>query len=147
MGVPSPVRIRRGNIEYVSRVDRTKYLLSELTRAALRDVAKYVRAKMMIEAKKQVGMKRSRRIGKAYQYWVRRRETDLQVGIKHGTWYGVDQELGTKNQPKRMILTKSVKENINEIRRIEGMYLSAIERENYALGLIDEGEQLGDDNE
>jgi HK97 gp10 family phage protein len=147
MPIPSPIRIRRNGVEYVSRVDRTKYLLSELTRAALRDVAKFVRKKMMLEAKKQVGLKRSRRISKAYQYWVRKRETDLQVGIKHNTWYGVDQELGTKNQPKRMILTKSVKENIDEIRRIEGMYLSAIENENRALGLIDEDEQLGEEDD
>ena len=83
-------------------------------------------------------MKRSKRPYKSTQYWIRKRETDLQIGFKHDTWYGVLQELGTKNQPKRDILRGTVMENIDDIRRVQGQYLSAIEDENRALGLIDE---------
>ena len=42
------------------------------------------------------------------------------------------------------ILTTTVREHIDEIRLIEGQYLSAVEDENRALGLINEGE-LKDD--
>lgn len=53
------------------------------------------------------------------------------------TWYGADSELGTKNQPARNILRSTVWENIDEIQRIQGQYLSAIQDENKALSLID----------
>src|SRR5690625_4464599 len=102
------------------------------------------------EARKLPGMRRrrrryrsrqrSRRPYRSNQYWVRRRETDVQSGCKHDTWYGVEQELGTNNQPARNILRNAVYNNIDEIRRIQGQYLSAIEDENRAIGLISEEE-------
>ena len=43
MPVPkSVIKIKKGNIEYISNVDRVNYTLNELTRAALRDVGKYL---------------------------------------------------------------------------------------------------------
>lgn len=140
MGIPSPVRIRRGNVEYISRVDRTKYLLRELIRAALNDTGKFIRRKQLDAVRKLPGMKKGKRPLRAFQFWVRRRENDLLVGVKHNTWYGSAQEFGDKNQPRRQILTKSVYENIADIRRIQGRYLSTIEDENRALGLISEEE-------
>jgi len=143
--IPSPIRIRRDGVEYVSNVERTKYTILELTRAALKDVARFLRRRMLDKARKMPGMKKGRRIPNAFQYWVRRKETDLIIGIKHDTWYGAEQELGTNGQPKRSVLRQTVYENINEIRKIQGKYLSAIEDENRALGLIDENEEIGDD--
>lgn len=140
MAIPSPIKIKKDGVEYISRVDRTKYLMSELTRAALRDVGKFVRRKQLDAVRKLPGFRRGKRPLRAFQYWVRGRSQDLWVGIKHNTWYGVQQELGTSKQPKRQILTKSVMENIDEIRRIEGLYLSSIEDENKAIGLISEDE-------
>ena len=140
MAIPSPIRIRRDGIEYISRVDRTKYLISELTRAALRDVGKFVRRKQLDAIRKLPGFKRGKRPLRAWQFWVRRRDQDLIVGIKHNTWYGVAQELGSSKQPKRQILRNSVFQNIADIRRIEGLYLSSIEDENRAIGLISEEE-------
>jgi HK97 gp10 family phage protein len=141
----SVTRVRRDGVEFVSNVDRAKYTLQELSRAALKDVAKLIRRRMLDKARKMPGMKRGKRIPNAFQYWVRKQETDLQVGIKHDTWYGVEQELGTSNQPKRSILRDTVYENIDQIRIIQGKYLSAIEDENRARGLIDEGEEIGDE--
>lgn len=138
--IPSPVRIRRDGVEFISKVDRSKYLISELTRAALRDVGKFVRRKQLDAVRKLPGFRRGKRPLRAFQYWVRRREQDLITGIKHKTWYGVDQELGTKRQPKRGIVRNSVMDNIDEIRRIEGQYLSTIEDENKAIGLISDEE-------
>ena len=146
MALPRSVtRITRDGVSFTSNVDRTKYLLKELERAALRDTAKLIRKKMIAKIRKLPGMKRSKRPYRAVGYWVRSIEADLQIGFgntKKGlsgdTWYAVQQELGTKNQPKRGILRGTVMENIEDIRRVQGQYLSSIEDENRALGLIDE---------
>jgi HK97 gp10 family phage protein len=141
--VPVPksvIKLNKNGVQYKSNVDRIKYTLEELERAALRDTAKLIRKKMIAELKKLPGMKRNRRIYSSSQYWVRKRETDLQVGFKHDTWYGVLQELGSKNQPRRDILRNSTFNNIDDIRRIQGAYLSALNDENRALGLISEEE-------
>lgn len=131
-------RIAASGVEFTSSVDRVKYLLVELQRAALRDTAKLIRKRMIAKLRQLPGMKRAKRPYSSTQYWVRKQETDLQIGFKHDTWYGVHQELGTKNQPARSILRGTVMENIDDIRRIQGKYLSEIENENRALGLIDE---------
>jgi HK97 gp10 family phage protein len=137
MPMPKSVtKIKKDGIEFISNVDACQYTITELSRAALRDVAKFVRKQMILELKKLPGMKRSKRPYKSTQYWVRRRETDLQIGFKHNSWYGVLQELGSKNQPKRDILRNSVYRNINKIREIESKYLSGIDNPS----LIDESE-------
>lgn len=141
----SVIRVNKNGVKYISNVDRAQYTITELSRAALKDVAKLIRRRMLDKARKMPGMRRGKRIPNAFQYWVRKRETDLIVGVRHDTWYSTQQELGTHNQPKRSIIRSTVYENIDEIRRIQGKYLSAIEDENRALGLIDEGEEVGED--
>ena len=147
MSVPkSVVKINAKGVQYVSSCDRAQYTITELTRAALRDVGRYVCRLCNAKAMKLPGLKKSRRVrGKssAFQFWVRKKESDLQVGIKHGTWYGEEQELGTHNQPKRAILTNSVQENMPEIVKIESQYLSALEDEAAALSKISEEEYQG----
>jgi hypothetical protein len=146
MPLPKSVtKIKKGGVEFTSNVDRAKFLLVELHRAALRDTAKFLRKRMIEKLKLLPGLRRTKRIYSSTQYWLRRKETDLQIGFKHGTWYGVEQELGTSKQPKRAILTDTVYENIDQMRIIQGKYLSAIEDENRAKGLIDEEEDVGDD--
>lgn len=146
--VPRKMRIQKGNVIYENSFDRTQYTIRELTRAAQMDTARLMRREMLREAKKQPGMRRSRRPLGAFQYWVRKRELDLIIGSKHDSWYGSDQELGSSNQPKRGIIKGVVMKNINNIRKIQGQYLSAVEDENRALGLIrpdDDGtEDTGD---
>ena len=147
MAVPkSVVKFSKNGIEYTSSVDRASYTITELTRAALRDVGRFVARTCNAAAMQLPGMKHSRRVRgrtSAFQYWVRRKDTDLQVGIKHGTWYGEQQELGTRNQPKRGILRASVYNNIPKIVEIESQYLSALEDEAAALAKIDEDETIG----
>ena len=147
MSIPkSVIRFKKGNVVYTSSVDRAQYTIRELTRAALRDVGKYVSRLCNSEAMKLPGLKKSRRVRgrtSAFQYWARKQECDLQVGIKHGTWYGEQQELGTRNQPKRGILRNSVYNNIPKIVEIESKYLSALESEAQALALISEEEYQG----
>lgn len=138
MAVPSVVKFKKDGVEYTSKVDRTKYLLSELIRAALKDTGRYV-CRM---TRKQI-RRRTGRLAKNTQYWVRRKRQDLQVGFKPSGWYGMYQELGTEKKTKIGALKNAVMLNLDEIRRIQGQYLSVIEDENRAMNLIDEAEEQG----
>lgn len=146
MPMPKSVtKVKKDGIEFISNVDRANYTIQELSRAALKDVAKLLRKRMVQELKTLPGMRRSKRIYNSTQYWVRRRECDLQIGVKHDAWYGVNQELGTKGMPKKGVIRETTFKHIDEIRKIQGQYLSAIEDENRALELIDEEEEIGDE--
>lgn len=144
MSLPKSVtKISKKGVTYTSSVDRASYTIKELTRAALRDVARLIKYAIRQEFNKLPGMrKQSKRFKASFQHWLRKIDGDLQIGIRHNTWYGVNQELGEKNQPKRDFLRSSVMENIGKIREIEGQYLSAIEDEAKALSLINEEEEI-----
>ena len=148
MPMPKSVtKISKNGVEFISSVDKANYLITELTRAAMKDVAKYVlkivRANVRGISRQTAKM---RYAGMRYQYWVRKKECDLQLGIentKHGAesaWWADQSELGTGNQPKRGFLRSTVYDNISTIRQIESQYLSAIEDEAGAEGMIDEEE-------
>lgn len=150
MSVPkSVVRFKKGNIEYTSSVDFACYTIVELSRAAMRDVGKFLARKANDAAMKLPGLKKSRRVrGKTstFRYevpWAKTGLPHLEVGVTHDTWYGVDQELGSSSQPKRAILKNAAHQNIAKIIEIESKYLSALEDEAHALSLIDEGEYKG----
>lgn len=141
MGMPkSVIKIKKDGVEFVSNVEQVNYTIVELTRAALRDVGRFVCNRTRKKIHRRTG-----RLAKNTQYWVRKKECDLQVGFKPGGWYGLYQELGTEKQPKIGALYNSVKENVNMIRDIEGQYLSAITDEQEALRLINEEEYAGDE--
>ena len=148
MSMPKTVtKITKGGVTFKSNVDRAQYTITELKRAALRDVAKLIRKRMIEKLKKLPGMKQNWRIGKSTQYWLRKREGDLAVGFKADAWYGARSELGTHGQPARGILRGTVYENIDEIVKIQGKYLSAIEDDLKAKSLIDENEAVSPDGE
>jgi hypothetical protein len=144
----SVTRINRNGVVYTSNVDRAQYTLRELTRAALRDIGKFVsfKARTLVRSIAGKALRRSNRPKNAFQYWNRKRETDLVVGIKHDTWYGVDQELGINGQPKRDILRQTVLNNIDTIIQIQAKYLEHIENELEAQRLIDENAEVADDD-
>lgn len=135
----SVVKITKDGVEYTSSVDRVNYTIRELTRAALRDVGKYICRRTRQQIRRRTG-----RLARNIQYWVRKKEGDLQVGFKPGGFYGLFQELGTENIPKQAALYTTVKDNIQTIRDIEAQYLSAIEDEQRVQALIDEGEYQGE---
>ena len=150
MAVPkSVVRFRKNGVEYTSSVDRVSYILVELVRAALRDSGKYIVRTANSAAMKLPGLKKSRRVrGRSSTFlytvpWARVGLPHLEVGVKHGTWYGEQQELGTSQQPKRQILRNSVHNHIPQIIEIQSKYLSALEDEAEALRLISEEEYTG----
>ena len=131
MALPNAkMKINRNGVTFESNVDAVQYSLENLIRAALRDTAKFLRKRMIEQLKKSKYMKRLKRLGLSTQYWVRKRENDLQIGFKHDTWYGALSELGDKNQPKRGILRSTVTENISTIQEIQSQYLSALNEQN-----------------
>lgn len=153
MPMPKSVtKINKDGVKFVSSVDRAEYTIRELSRAALKDVARFIKYEIVREMKSTLpGMKKSRRPSKAVQSWVRGKETDLQIGFGHDkkglsgdTWYGIKQELGSENHPKKGILRNTVYKNIPTIVKIESQYLSALEDEARALSLIDEAEEVAD---
>lgn len=153
MPVPkSTMRFKRDGVEFESSVDRCCYTIRELSRAALRDVGRYVTRMAVRKVRKIPGLAHTKYVQKRFQFWVRKQEGDLVIGIHNTlkgknpgeTWYGADQELGLNGQPKRAILQDTVAENIQKIREIEAHYLSAIEDEHRAMALIDEEEMMGD---
>ena len=142
MAVPRATKFTRNGVEYLYNVDRANYYIQELTRAALKDVGKYI----CRETRKKIHS-RTRRLARNTQYWVRKKETDLIVGFKTAGWYGGYQELGTEKTPRVGALRDTVADNIDEIRKIEAQYLSAIEDDIRAQALIDEKEALGEDEQ
>lgn len=145
MPVPQSVtKINKDGVEFVSSVDRASYTMKELCRAALRDVGKFV-CKRFRESYYSHFKRKSGRVGRFTQYWVRSREDypNLQVGLKPNAFYGGFQELGSSKTPRLGLLSSAVQDNIDEIIKIEGQYLSAIEDEAGALGLISETDYEG----
>ena len=144
MSVPkSVIKIKKGEVTYTSNVDRCAYTIKELCRAALRDTGKIVCAKFRI-AYYGAFKRRSGRVGRYTQYWVRKRDMDLQVGLKPNGFYGGFQELGTSKTPKSGLLKGSVQENIPKIIEIQSKYLSALEGdESNALALCNENDMEG----
>jgi len=147
MGVPkSVIKINKDGVQYTSSVDRCQYTIQELTRAAMRDVGKFLTRKYNEEAQKLPGMKRNPRVrGKnsTFQFWARKKECDLQVGTKQETWYGYKQELGTSKMKRLGIMKNTTMDNIPKIIEIESQYLSALEEEAKALSMINEDDYEG----
>ena len=141
------------SVTYESNLEATEYTLKELTRAALRDVGKFVCTKFK-EAYYQHFKKHSGNAGRATQFTVIASKNTqyprVQIGIKHNRsagFYAYFQEFGTAsgNVPRLGLLTKTVQGNVAEIVKIESQYLSGLSEEAEKLaGIIDEKEYEGD---
>lgn len=140
MAVPSQTKWKNGNVVLENSCDRANYYIGELTRAALKDVGKFICRETRKAIKRKTG-----KLAKNTQYWVRKREQDCLVGFKTAGWYGSYQELGTEKTPKVGALRNAVDANLDMIQQIEAQYLSAIEDELNAQSLINEEEELGED--
>lgn len=145
----SVVRFSRNGITYTSNVDFACYSIVELTRAAMRDVGRYITRTANQAAMQLPGLKKSRRVrGRTSTFlykvpWAQEGLPHLEVGVTHNTWYGVEQELGSSKMRKHGILRNSTHDNIATIIRIESQYLSALSSEAAALARIDEREYSG----
>lgn len=140
MGVPSVVKIKRGNVEFTSKVDIAKYSIRELTRRAMQDVGRFILARVRVSVRSiNRFTAKAKYAPKRYQMWVRKRENDLILGIENTSkgantaWWADQSELGTNKQPKRGILFRTVQGSIPTIVQIEAQYLSYMNSEAAAL--------------
>ena len=147
----SVVKIKKDGVEYTSNVDACQYYIHELNRAALRDVAKFVKKKFR-EKYYSVFEKHSGDGGKAVNYVVKSSPSTtaprVEIGLKSGKqdgFYAYFQELGSSKQPRLGILQSCVEDNIAQIVEIESKYLSGLEDEAAALSMIDEGDYEEDE--
>lgn len=152
MAIPKSVTkvSKDGSVTYTQSVDRVNYTMRELTRAALRDVGKFL-CKEFRNAYYSTFKKQTGNVGRSTQYWVKYKQKDieLQIGLKKTKdrskdgFYGMFQEIGTKSIPKYALLSRAVQDNIAKIVEIESQYLSALEDEARALSLISEEDYEG----
>lgn len=151
MSAPKSVtKINKNGVTYTSNVDACQYYIYELSRAALRDVGKFIRTKWR-QIYYEHFTRHSGDGGKATNYNVIASKSTtaprVQVGLKTGKvdgFYAYYQEFGTSKQPRLGLLTSLVEDNIAQIVEIESKYLSALESEAEALSLIDEREYSDD---
>ena len=151
MGVPkSVVKVNKKGVTYTSNVDAANYYIFELNRAALRDVAKFVKRKFRDSYYEHFD-KETGNAGRATTSAVlSNKDTKyprVEIGLKKTTVKGVyayEQEFGTSKIPRLGLLTHAVEDNIPKIIEIESKYLSALENEASALALIDESEHIDD---
>lgn len=161
MALPKYTKITKNGVEFIDGTDRAMYTITELSRAAMFDVGKYIiskaRGTFYTFLKRKTGSSR-----RSIQYWVPRKDEDGNeyrvakciVGFKvfdpkrnvHLPGFkAAFQELGTDRQKKIGVLYNSVNDNIDMIRKIEAQYLSAIDADDGGESLIDEEEHLGED--
>lgn len=154
MPVPKSVtKITSKGIEYTSNVDAAQYYIYELSRAALRDVGKFVKTewrKSFYEHFKRHSGKAGRAIsykvisGKYTQF------PRVQIGLKNNKsagFYGMFQEFGSSRTPRLGLLNDSVENNIATIIEIESKYLSGLDDEAKALAMISSEDDYTDENE
>lgn len=156
MNVPkSVVRFKKNGIEYTSSVDFALYNIFELSRAAMRDVGRFLTSRMNAAARKLPGSKQDKDVKKytaQFRYKVPYNPDGLpylEVGVQDNksSWYTEEHELGSSRQPRRGIMHDTAHAHVAEIVEIESKYLSALEDEAKALSLIDESEYSGGGDE
>lgn len=146
------ISYKKGKTEvtYESNLDASEYYLFELTRTALKDVAKFVIKKFQ-EGYYQHFKKHTGRGAKGTKYnvWSGKdtKYPRVQIGLANMRgFYGYFQELGSSKEPKLGLLTHAVQDNVAEIIRIESQYLSGLSGEAERLNSqINEAEMEGDE--
>lgn len=156
MAMPKSVtKINKDGIKFISDVDKVNFTIQELSRAALRDVAKFLRK----EIKQTVPVRRGvlrRNVGTWVKVDKKTYTPTLYVGVysrqrakKKGYLYAFHAhlvEFGTRHSRAKPFLVPSVMNNVDDIRRIEAQYLSAINGgEKAVTKYIDEREEISDD--
>lgn len=148
----SVVKVKKNNVEYTSNVDACQYYMFELSRAALRDVGKFIRSRFRTVYYTHF-KRHSGDGGKAVSYVVfSNKDTKyprVQVGLKTGKqdgFYAYFQEFGTSRQPKLGLLSHVVQDNIQTIVEIESKYLSGLDDEAKALAMIDSEDEYESGN-
>lgn len=159
MGAPkSVIKFKKDNVEYISYCDQVQYYIYELSRAALRDVGKFVKRRWK-EAYNKHFKRHTGDGAKSTKYTVISKKNTkyprVQIGLKETKsgkelkgYYAYFQEFGTSKTPKLGILSATVEGSIPEIIKIESQYLSGLSGEASRLdALIDENDYEDDEDE
>jgi len=148
------VLVKEGKTEvtYETNFEAAEYYIYELSRAALRDVGKFV-TKLFRTSYYQHFKRHTGNAGKAtkYKVWAgaKTQFPRVQIGLKTGQvpgFYAYFQEFGASTGiPKLGLLTHAVEDNVAEIIKIESTYLSGLSDEAARLeSLINESDMEGD---
>lgn len=149
------IKYKKGKTEvsFESNLNAAEYYMFELCRAALRDVGKFVCLKFR-EMYYQHFKKHTGDAGKITMYQVisgaKTTAPRVQVGIKTKRikgFYAYFQEFGTStgNVPRLGLLSKAVQNNVDQIVKIESLYLSGLSDEAERLAsMVNEKEYGGD---
>ena len=140
-------------VEYTSDVDAAGYYIHELSRAAMRDVGKFL-ARTFKTAYYSHFSKKTGNAGRATKYKViasaKTTSPRVQVGLPTGRvdgFYAYFQEFGTStgNVTKLGLLTHAAQDNVAEIVKIESQYLSGLSEEAERLAqMVNEDDMEGD---
>lgn len=152
MSVPKSVtKVNKNGVTYISNVDACQYYIFELNRAALRDVAKFVK-RTFRDSFYSHFTKETGNAGRSTSSVVMSNKDTkyprVEIGLKKNQFkgvYGYEQEFGTSTIPRLALLTDAVEGNIPKIIEIESKYLSALNDEAEALSLVDESEFSDED--
>ena len=170
MPVPKSVtKINKNGITFKSDVDKANYFLYELSRAALRDVAKLIKKRFR---EKYYGTFRrvTGQAPKANAYNVYSKEHTkkprVDIGFEHSSrkktvqgFYARFQELGTQNGKRskknssgvhmkaRGMLQDVIDSSVSDIVMIESQYLSGLEEEARALSMGGTEDEMTDEKE
>lgn len=90
---------------YKGNVPKVKYVLTEIEKAALKEVGRFVTK----EAKNnlsEVTEKRTGLLKRSIGYWVKRKDKSVQVGVRKKAFYGLFIEKGHRILPKGFYINK-----------------------------------------
>lgn len=83
MGVPSVMKIKKGEVVFESKCDIAQYTIRELTRRALMDVGRYVSYNVRKNLRSIFPFTKHHRASERYQYWVTKKENELLLGVEN----------------------------------------------------------------
>ena len=154
---------RTGRVVFLDCGDRCMYTITELSRAAMKDIAKYIRAKWREKYRGSFIQRTKKGVNNINTYIPKAANNEaahLEIGYIPGKvsmnaptfiqkkalgWYAALQETGAKHLERQGLLFNAVNDNLDEIRKIEAQYLSAINTADGGESLIDESEAEGED--
>lgn len=133
---------KKDGVTFESNVDHVMFTMEELIHAANRDVGKFITRAVKDEIAKHYkpsftkgqhvrprkGKFLISKAGKTTQYWARRKSLDLLIGFKNYNWM-TQQELGESNYQRLGILRNTVAKNVDMINKIQGQYLTAMNKD------------------
>lgn len=153
-----------GRIEFRDNTNLAEWSIRSLSSFALTDIGKYICNNVRQLIRKDYPKMSRKRVTHSYQYWVRKIEADLIVGIKnpylgrnasgptssgerdYDAWYNMGLETGWQGSvkiPRKAYFETFVYSHLDMIRKIEASYLTAINMDNDRLiTYINDGENM-----